>query len=43
MAYNRKRLRLGELLLENNLITEEQLNIALEEQKLRALSSVKQL
>ena len=33
MAYNRKRLRLGELLLENNLITEEQLNIALEEQK----------
>ena len=30
MAYNRKRLRLGELLLENNLITEEQLNIALE-------------
>lgn len=37
MAYNRKRLRLGELLLENNLITEEQLNIALEEQKAKGI------
>lgn len=37
MAYNRKRLRLGELLLENNLITEEQLNIALEEQKAKGV------
>ena len=37
MAYNRKRLRLGELLLENNLITEEQLNIALEEQKAKCI------
>ena len=36
MAYNRKRLRLGELLLENNLIT-EQLNIALEEQKAKGI------
>lgn len=37
MAYNRKRLRLGELLFENNLITEEQLNIALEEQKAKGI------
>lgn len=37
MAYNRKRLRLGELLIENNLITEEQLNIALEEQKAKGI------
>ena len=37
MAYNRKRLRLGELLLENNLITEEQLNIALEERKAKGI------
>lgn len=37
MAYNRKRLRLGELLLENNLITEEQLNVALEEQKAKGV------
>lgn len=37
MAYNRKRLRLGELLLENNIITEEQLNIALEEQKAKGV------
>lgn len=37
MAYNRKRLRLGELLLENNIITEEQLNIALEEQKAKGI------
>lgn len=37
MAYSRKRLRLGELLLENNLITEEQLNIALEEQKAKGI------
>lgn len=37
MAYNRKRLRLGELLLENDLITEEQLNIALEEQKAKGI------
>ena len=37
MAYNRKRLRLGELLLENNLITEEQLNIALEGQKAKGI------
>lgn len=37
MAYNRKRLRLGELLLENNLITEEPLNIALEEQKAKGI------
>lgn len=37
MTYNRKRLRLGELLLENNLITEEQLNIALEEQKAKGI------
>lgn len=37
MAYNRKRLRLGEVLLENNLITEEQLNIALEEQKAKGI------
>ena len=37
MAYNRKRLRLGELFLENNLITEEQLNIALEEQKAKGI------
>ena len=37
MANNRKRLRLGELLLENNLITEEQLNIALEEQKAKGI------
>lgn len=37
MAYNRKRLRLGELLLENNLITEEQLNIALEEKKAKGI------
>ncbi len=37
MAYNRKRLRLGELLLENNLITEEQLDIALEEQKAKGI------
>lgn len=33
MAYNRKRLRLGELLIENQLLTEEQLAVALEEQK----------
>ncbi len=33
MAYIRKRLRLGDLLLEANAITEEQLNTALEEQK----------
>ena len=37
MAYNRKRLRLGELLLENNLITGEQLNIALEGQKAKGI------
>lgn len=33
MAYNRKRLRLGELLIENGLLTEDQLTAALEEQK----------
>lgn len=37
MAYTRKRLRIGDLLLESNVITEEQLAAALEEQKTKGI------
>ena len=37
MAYTRKRLRIGDMLLESNVITEEQLAAALEEQKSKGI------